>query len=42
MKTGRLIFAASAIALAAVATSCEHKELCYDHAHFRTVNVIFD
>jgi hypothetical protein len=25
-----------------VATSCEHKELCYDHLHTARINVIFD
>ncbi|MCM1151922.1 MAG: DUF5119 domain-containing protein [Alistipes sp.] len=37
-KTIRTIFAAGLLA----ATACEHKELCYHHAHLETVRVEFD
>ena len=37
-KTIRTIFAAALL----TATACEHKELCYHHAHLETVRVEFD
>lgn len=37
-KTIRTIFAAALL----TATACEHKELCYHHAHVETVRVEFD
>lgn len=37
-KTIRTIFAAGLL----LATACEHKELCYHHAHMETVRVEFD
>lgn len=40
MKT--LFYSIVAIGAMAVATSCKHKELCYDHAHTVNVNVAFD
>ncbi len=30
------------LALAAVTTSCNHKDLCFDHTHTLSVNVVFD
>lgn len=42
MKMKRRVYAVAAAAVLAAATSCEHKELCYDHAHAVTVNVVFD
>lgn len=38
----KLIYSIVAIGAMAVATSCEHKELCYDHAHTVDVEVAFD
>lgn len=43
MKTTLHIIKAATIAAAtAMLSSCEHKELCYDHVHNVTVNVVFD
>ena len=36
------IFHAAAAAVLAAATSCEHKELCYDHSDAVDVEVVFD
>ncbi len=35
------VYAMSLIAIAAL-TSCDHKELCFDHTHTMSVNVVFD
>lgn len=40
MKTIRYYLFAALAAL--VGTSCEHKELCYDHSHTTDVRVVFD
>lgn len=40
MKT--LIYSFVAIGALALATSCKHKELCYDHSHTVDVEVVFD
>lgn len=40
MKT--LIYSFVAIGAMTFATSCEHKELCYDHSHAVDVQVVFD
>lgn len=42
MKMNKHIYAITAAVVLVVMTSCEHKDLCYDHAHTGTVNVIFD
>lgn len=36
------IYMMATVAAVAVATSCEHKELCYDHPHAGDVQVVFD
>ena len=36
------IFYTIAAACILSTTSCEHKNLCYDHAHTGIVNVVFD
>ncbi len=38
----RFIPGMAALVLLATATSCEHKDLCYDHAHTLEVDVVFD
>ncbi len=43
MRPLRLFRTITAMALAAMAlTGCDHKELCFDHAHTADVNVVFD
>ena len=38
----KLICFIVAIGAMAIATSCKHKELCYDHSHVMDVEVVFD
>lgn len=38
----KLIYSIVAIGVMAVATSCKHKDLCYDHSHTVDVEVVFD